>query len=102
MMDTSISPTFPVSSAIHWVYDDRIKTWADEAKRRHPLRYIVGGYSAEKMGQKKGSFTLTLLHCNVKKYVKRWTGNTVIESRDIVFRRKIQATHIPRWLKVSL
>ena len=88
-----------MDGSIHWVHDDRIKTWKDAEKRRHPLPFSVGGYSAEKTGQKKGSFTVTLLRCDTKKYIKPWTGNTVLESLHIVFRRKVQAAHIPRWLK---
>jgi hypothetical protein len=91
-----------IDGEIHWVHDDRVKTWEDEKKRMHPLPFCVGGYSAEKTGQKKGSFTVTLLRCDVKKYIKPWTGNTVIESLDIVFRRKVQSTHTPRWLKETL
>lgn len=76
---------------IHWLKDDRIKTWDDAKAKRHPLEYCVGGYSAEKTGEKKGSFTLYLLHCNTRKVIVPFTGNTVIESLDVVFRRRLRS-----------
>jgi hypothetical protein len=85
--------------SIHWRDDNRVLTWADADKPRHPMAYAVGGYSATKTGQKKGSFTLDLLHCDTAMFVKAYTGNTVIESLHIVFRRKIQSNHEAAWMK---
>jgi hypothetical protein len=84
---------------IHWRHDNRIQTWADQEKYKYPMVYSVGGYSAEKVGQKKGSFTLTLLHCDTTKAIEPFKGNTIIESVDIVFRRKVPAQHVPKWLR---
>jgi hypothetical protein len=88
-----------VDGAIHWQHDNRVKTWKDAKKRRHPLPYSVGGWAAMRTGQKKGSFTLHLLHCDARKYIKPFAGNTVIESRDIVFRRKVPSHHVASWLR---
>jgi hypothetical protein len=88
-----------VDGRIHWRHDNRIQTWVDQEKYNHPMAYSVGGYSAEKLGQKRGSFTLTLLHCDTEKVVIPYRGNTVIKSLRIVFRRKIPAQHIPKWLR---
>jgi hypothetical protein len=85
---------------LHWRNDNRIVTWADEKAVRHPMAYSVGGYQAEMTGQKKGSFTLNLLHCNITEVIKPGTGNTVIESVDVVFRRKIPVQNVPRWMKL--
>jgi hypothetical protein len=87
--------------ARHWRDDNRIKTWKQSAIPMHPMDFAVGGYSAEQTGQKKGSFTLNLLHCDVTKFVEPFRGNTIIESLDVVFRRKIPAQNIPHWLKDS-
>jgi len=88
-----------IDGCIHWEDDRRIRTWADQAKFRRPMVYAVGGYSAEMTGQKRGSFTLNLLHCDVTKEIIAGTGNTIIESLDVVFRRKIPPQNTPRWLK---
>lgn len=88
-----------VDGATHWKHDDRVKTWADAKRFRHPLPYGVGGYSAEKTGQKPGSFTLNLLKCNTRMKIKPFTGNTIIESRDVVFRRKVNRGHVASWLR---
>ena len=85
--------------SIHWRRDDRVKTWADAKKRRHPYQFCTGGFSAEEMGQKAGSFTVILLQCNQKKFIKPGTGNTVIERIDVVFRRKVPPQNYPRWLR---
>lgn len=83
--------------SIHWRDDNRYRTFKDSV-RIHPMAYAVGGFSAEKTGQKKNSFTLTLLHCDVKQIIEPFTGNTIIESIDVVFRRKIPAQNVPFWL----
>ena len=85
--------------SLHWVDDDRVKTWEDAKRPMHPLPYGVGGYSARLTGQKPGSFTLNLLHCDVTKFIEPYKGNTIIEARDIVFRRKVRVIHLPKWLK---
>lgn len=87
---------------LHWRNDNRMKTWADEQKFNHPMAYCVGGFSAELTGQKPGSFTLDLLHCDTTKVVQPLKGNTVIESLAIVFRRKVPLQNVPVWLKESL
>jgi hypothetical protein len=81
----------------HWLNDDRIKTWDDREKHKNPLPYCVGGYSAEMTGQKKDSFTLTLLQCDPSKEVEPFTGNTIIEKRYVVFRRRVPSIFMPRW-----
>lgn len=81
----------------HWLNDDRIKTWDDAKVPRYPLEYAVGGYSAQMTGQKKGSFTLHLLRCDTSKIIEPYTGNTIIETRDVVFRRRVPSIHMPRW-----
>jgi len=83
--------------AIHWRHDNRIKTWADAKEDRRPMVYATGGFSAHKTGQKKGSFTVYLLHCDPTKIVVPWTGNTVIERLNVVFRRKIPSGHSAKW-----
>lgn len=88
-----------LDGSVHWRNDNRLRTSKDAAKYRHPMIYAVGGYSAEKTGQKHGSFTLNLLHCDTTKEIVPFMGNTVIESMEIVFRRKVPAQHVPRWLK---
>jgi len=88
-----------IDGALHWRNDARIHTWAEAAQPRHPMAYAVGGWSCATTGQKKGSFTLSLLHCDHTKFVDAYKGNTIIESLHIVFRRKIQANHIPAWLR---
>jgi hypothetical protein len=85
--------------SIHWQDDDRIEAWVDEKKFRHPLEYNVGGYSAEKTGQKKGSFTLTLLHCDTTMEIVPFKGNTIIESVDVVFLRKVPPQNTPGWMR---
>lgn len=87
---------------IHWRKDNRINTRADAAKYRYPMVYAVGGYSCEKLGQKKGSFTLTLLHCDTTKVIEPFKGNTVIESIAVVFRRRLPPQNVPRWLRSSM
>jgi hypothetical protein len=63
------------------------------------MERCVGGFSAQKTGQKKGSFTLNLLHCDTTKIIEAFKGNTIIESFDIVFRRKVPPQNVPHWLK---
>jgi len=87
--------------ARHWRHDNRVRTWKESAEARHPMDFSVGGYSAEKTGQKKGSFTLSLLHCDITKFVEPFKGNTVIESLDIVFRRKVPPQNVPHWINQS-
>lgn len=81
--------------SVHWQKDDRVKTWEDAAIPRHPLEYGVGGYSAKKTGQKKGSFSLSLLHCDTSKFIEPFKGNTIVEARDIVFRRQLPPQRMP-------
>jgi hypothetical protein len=88
-----------VDGSIHWRDDNRIQTWKDAAIIRHPMERCVGAYSAETAGQKKGSFTLSLLRCDTTKIVESFQGNTVIEDLDIVFRRKIPKQNWPKWLR---
>ena len=87
-----------IDGCIHWRHDNRIRTWADEKKFNRPMAYCVGGYSCEKTGQKKGSFTLSLLHCDTTKVLKPFSGNTIIESIEVVFRRKVPVQNVPKWL----
>lgn len=84
--------------ARHWRHDNRVRTWKESAEPRHPMEFCVGGYSNTKTGQKKGSFTLNLLHCDITKFIEAWKGNTVLESIDVVFRRKIPPQNIPHWI----
>lgn len=90
-----------IDGSIHWRDDDRIKCFADEKTAPHPLEYCTGGFSARTTGQKKGSFTVTLLHCDTSKIIVPWTGNTVIESRDVVFRRRVPHQNWPRFLRAK-
>lgn len=46
--------------AIHWRWDNRIRTWADARKPRRPMAFCVGRYSSQMSGQKRGTFTLSL------------------------------------------
>ena len=85
--------------SIHWRYDTRIQTWADARKPRHPMVYAVGGWCCEQTGQKPGSFTLDLCHCDVTGFVTAFTGNTLLDKRRVVFRRKIQPNHIAACLR---
>ena len=85
-----------IDGLIHWENDDRIQTWEDARKPRHPLPYAVGGYSAEKIGQKPRSFTLSLLHCDTAKIIDPYRGNTILEKVDVVFRRRL------RWIPKAL
>ncbi len=88
-----------VDGCIHWRDDNRLRTCKDSYLYRFPMAYAVGGYSATTTGQKPGSFTLSLLHCDHTKVIEPFKGNTVIESLDVVFRRKIPIQNVPRWLK---
>jgi hypothetical protein len=88
-----------LDGSLHWRDDNRHFTWADEGRYRHPMAYAVGAFSAETTGQKSGSFTLTLLHCDVAKEIQPYQGNTIIESLDVVFRRKVPPQHQPKWLR---
>jgi len=88
-----------VDGATHWRDDNRIKSWSDHELEWHPFEYCTGGYSARTTGQKKGSFTVTLLHCDPTKVLQPWTGNTVIEKSDVVFRRKVPHQNWPKFLR---
>lgn len=88
-----------IDGSIHWSQDDRIKTWDDNKLDWHPLEYCSGGFSAQMTGQKKGSFTVTLLRCDTSKVIKPWTGNTVIEKMDVVFRRRVPRQNWPWFLR---
>lgn len=86
-----------IDGLTHWRDDDRVKSWDDPPL--HPFEYCSGGFQAEMTGQKKGSFTVTLLHCDTHKLIEPWTGNTVIEQQDVVFRRKIPRQNWPKFLR---
>lgn len=88
-----------IDGSRHWRHDNRIRTWKDSEQPRHPMDFAVGGYSATMDGQKKGSFTLKLLHCDVTKIIEAGSGNTIIEALDVVFRRKVPPQNIPHWIR---
>lgn len=88
-----------MDGAIHWRRDDRFKSWDDHKLDWHPFEYCTGGFSAEKPGQKKGSFTVTLLRCDTQKIITPWTGNTVIEKQEIIFRRRVPRQNYPQFLR---
>ena len=85
--------------SIHWRHDNRVRTWEDARKPRHPMAYAGGSWSCQQTGQKKGSFTLGLLHCDTAKFIESGMGNTIINNLTVVFRRKIPPQNVPRWLK---
>lgn len=91
-----------IDGSIHWRNDNRIRTSGDAERYRHPMAYCVGGYSCQQTGQKKGSFTLDLLHCDTTKIIEPGKGNTVLETLEVVFRRKVPLQHVPKWLKEAL
>jgi hypothetical protein len=80
-----------------WTVDGKTHWINDTSNPVRPAPYCVGAYSCEKLGQKKGSFTLNLLRCNTRKKIIPLTGNTIIESQDVVFRRRVPGIHMPRW-----
>lgn len=84
---------------IHWTDGPKVHEWGARLFA-HPFQ--VGGYSAEKAGQKKGSFTLTLLCCDARKIVEPWTGNTIVDGFDCVFRRKIPLQNYPAFIRSEL
>jgi hypothetical protein len=88
-----------LDGSVHWRDDNRVQTWADQKKYCCPLAQSVGGYSAQQLGQKIGSFTLKLLHCDITKQIEPFQGNTVLEQLDVVFRRKVPAQNVPRWIR---
>ena len=76
--------------------------YRDENRRpmcEYPMVYQLGGYSCTKLGQKKGSFTLNLLHCNTSIKIITFSGNTIIDKKDVVFRRKVQSNHVKAVLR---
>lgn len=77
-----------------WTVDGKTHWQWERRESDYPLEWSVGSYSG---GQKNGSFTLGLYRCNTRKKIKPFTGNTVIEERSVVFRRKLPAIHMPRW-----
>lgn len=81
----------------HWRRDDRGYSWDDVKQGVRPLEWQVGSYSAAMHGQKPGTFTLGLLRCDTTKIVEPYTGNTVVESRKVEFRRRVPGIHMPRW-----
>lgn len=89
---------FAADGSIHWRHDNRIMRLVDRTRFTRPMVYTVSGYTGEQTGQKSGSFTLTLAHCDPSKDVIPWTGNTIIESMKVIFRRRIPRQNIPRWL----
>jgi hypothetical protein len=71
--------------------------WREDSRRplcEYPIVYCVGGYSCQKNGQKKGSFTINLLHCDTSIKILTLKGNTIIDQKDVVFRRKVQSNHV--------
>jgi hypothetical protein len=71
--------------------------WREDSRRplcEYPIVYCVGGYSCQKKGQKEGSFTLNLLHCDTQIKILVFKGNTIIDQKDVVFRRRIQSNHV--------
>lgn len=90
-----------IDGSTHWRDDDRFKTWDDQKLDWHPFEYCSGGLSAQITGQKKGSFTVTLLHCDISKVIVPWTGNTVVDKQDIVFRRKVPRQNYPKFLRAA-
>lgn len=83
--------------ARHWRNDNRVRTWKESRQPRHPMDFSVAGYSAEKTGQKKNSFTLNLVNCDITQFIEPFKGNTIIESIDVVFRRKLPPQNVPHW-----
>ena len=81
---------------IHWVDGPRSTSWTD---RHFAVPYMVGGWSSEMPGQKAGSFTLRLLCCDARKIIEPFTGNTIIDQFDCVFRRKVPAQNVPKFLR---
>ncbi len=76
--------------------------WRENNRRpicEYPMVYSIGGYSCQKLGQKKGSFTLSLLHCDPSVKIITFMGNTIIDEKDVVFRRKVQSNHVKAVLK---
>lgn len=80
-----------------WIHDRRVKTWDDAKIPRKALPFCIGGYSCQKTGEKKGTFTINLLECDTEKFIEAWTGNTVIRSLNVKFRRKIPSNHHSAW-----
>lgn len=87
-----------IDGSIHWRDDDRYCRTLKLKYLEFPMERAIGGYSAEKTGQKSGSFTLNLLRCDTTKRIEPLTGNTVIESLDVVFRRKVPPQNVPKWI----
>lgn len=80
----------------HWVNDDRYDRRADTT---YPLPFMVGNYSAECYDQPWGTINLQLLQCDSAVKIVPWTGNTVLEARQVSFRRKLPRQQWPAWLK---
>lgn len=91
-----------IDGGMHWHNDDRLQKQGDRERYPCPLEYMVIGYSAAKYDQKKGSFTLRLAHCDPTQPIVPWTGNTILEQREVVFRRRVPWQQTPRWLKAIL
>ena len=89
-----------IDGSIHWRHDNRIRTFKDQEKYRKPMVYCTVAFSAEKTGQKTGSFTVTLAHCDPTKDVEAFRGNTIIEQIDIVFRRRVPPHCVPKFIAV--
>lgn len=88
-----------IDGSVHWRDDDRFKSWEDHELEWHMFEYCTGNFSAQKTGQKNGSFTVDLLRCDTGKILIPWTGNTVIERQEIVFRRKVAPQNYPKFLR---
>jgi hypothetical protein len=88
-----------IDGSIHWHNDTRIKTWDDERLPWNPLEYCTTGFSTQMTGQKKGSFTVGLARCDTSKVIVPWTGNTIIERQDVVFRRQVPRQNWPKFLR---
>lgn len=86
-----------IDGRTHYQHDGRVKTWDDAKKPRRALRFCVGGYSATLCDQKKGTFNLDLCECNPRKIIKPLTGNTIVRTQLIAFRRRIPRAHWNKW-----
>jgi hypothetical protein len=85
--------------SIHWRHDDLAR---DDPAAAFPPRWMVIRYQAALYDQPRGTFTLTLAHCDVRVRVIPWTGNAVLASRPVTFRRRVPWRQTPRWLKAAV
>lgn len=80
----------------HWVGDDRINQEEDWYVGLKALPYVVTSWSCQMTGQKKGSFTLGLTHYDPETLLVKY-ATPEIESRKVVFRKRVPGIHMPRW-----